>query len=51
MTPSYEKWRLPTVLNEVLVLIWVSVVPVASLGLLLGSDCLEAIGAVIDFEK
>ena len=43
VTPSYERWRLPAILNEVLVLIWVSVVPVALLGLLLGRDYLEAL--------
>ena len=50
VTPSFERWRLPAILNDVLFLFWVSIVPVASLGLLLGRDCLEAIGAVIDFE-
>ena len=50
VTPSYERWRLPAVLNNVLFMFWVSIVPVTSLGLLLGRDCLEALGAVIDFE-
>ena len=37
--------------GEALVLTWVSVVEVPSLGLLLGRDCLDSIGAVISLSK
>ena len=48
---SSERWRLPVVIGGVLACIWVSVVPVASLGLLLGRDFLESIGATMSFSK
>ena len=43
---SLERWRLPTMIGSTLVLFWTSVVPVSSLGLLLGRDFMDAIGAV-----
>ena len=51
VTPSYERWRLPGVLCGRLFAFWVSIVPVPSLGLLMGRDWMEAVGAVIDFER
>ena len=51
VTPSYERWRLPGVLCGRLFALWVSIVPVPSLGLLMGRDWMEAVGAVIDFEQ
>ena len=44
---SLERWRLPTMIGSTLVLFWTSVVPVSSLGLLLGRDFMDAIGAVL----
>ena len=41
------RYRLPMMVGEDLVLTWVSVVPVASLGLLLGRDWLDSIGCVL----
>ena len=43
--------RLPGVLCGRLFAFWVSIVPVPSLGLLMGRDWMEAVGAVIDFEQ
>ena len=37
------RWRLPAVIGDVLVMIWVSIVPVPSLGCLLGRDVLDAL--------
>ena len=48
---SNERWRLPTVVGGGIICFWTSVVPVASLGLLLGRDFLEAVGAVMDFSR
>ena len=48
---SLRRWRLPFVVGDVLMCVWVSVVPVNSLGLLLGRDFLEAIGANLDFAR
>ena len=31
------------------VLVWISIVPIASLGCLLGRDFLDAVGAILDF--
>ena len=45
------RYRLPMMVGEDLVLTWVSVVPVASLGLLLGRDWLDSIGCVLSFAK
>ena len=43
---SQERWRLPIVLGGQLICINVSVVPVPSLGLLLGRDFLESLGSL-----
>ena len=48
---SQVRHRLPMVVGDYLVLTWVSVVEVPSLGLLLGRDFLDSIGAVISFSK
>ncbi|CAK9063210.1 unnamed protein product, partial [Durusdinium trenchii] len=48
---SEERWRLPTMIGGTVVCFWTSVVPVSSLGLLLGRDFLEAIGAVMNFSR
>lgn len=48
---SEERWRLPVLLGDCLACIWVSVVPVQSLGLLLGRDFLEAVGSTLNFAK
>ena len=48
---SLRRWRLPFVVGDVLMCVWVSVVPVNTLGLLLGRDFLEAIGANLDFAR
>ena len=48
---SSKRWRLPIVVGKCLVCVWVSVVPVPSLGLLLGRDFLDGIGAVLSFAR
>ena len=48
---SFARYRLPMMVGTSLVLIWVSIVPVPSLGLLLGRDFLDSIGAVISFAR
>ena len=50
-TPSYARWRLPALLDGKLFLFWVSVVDIPSLGLLMGRDCMEALGIRLDFER
>ena len=47
--PSSRRWRLPASIGDRLVLIWVSLVPVNSLGCLLGRDFLDAVGGVLNF--
>ena len=49
VVPSGKRWRLPCSIGGCIVLVWVSLVPVASLGCLLGRDFLDAVGAVLDF--
>ena len=51
VVPSIQRRRLPAMIGETLVLIWVSLVPIGTLGCLIGRDFLEAIGAMIDFTK
>ena len=51
VVPSIQRWRLPAMIGQTLVLIWVSLVPVGTLGCLIGRDVLEAVGAIIDFTK
>jgi len=51
VVPSLQRWRLPALIGETLVLIWVSMVPVSTLGCLIGRDLLESLGAVLDFCK
>ena len=48
---SDMRWRLPTVIGGRLFCFWCSVVPVPSLGLLLGRDFLESIGADLSFSR
>ena len=48
---SNVRYRLPMALGSTLVLVWVSIVPVPSLGLLLGRDFLSGIGAVLSFSR
>ena len=48
---SLQRWRLPTVVGGSLVCFWTSVVKVPSLGLLLGRDFLEAVGADMSFAR
>ena len=48
---SRRRIRIPMMVGEDLVLAWVSVVPVPSLGLLLGRDFLDGIGCVLSFAK
>ena len=48
---SLQRWRLPTVVGGTLVCFWTSVVKVPSLGLLLGRDFLEAVGADMSFAR
>ena len=48
---SQFRYRIPMVVGNDLILTWVSVVPVASLGLLLGRDWLDGIGCVLSFAK
>ena len=48
---SHERWRLPMMIADVLVCFNVSIVPVPSLGLLLGRDFLETLGATMDFSR
>ena len=46
---SRERVRLPFVVAGKVILVWVSSVPCASLGLLLGKDALDALGSLLDF--
>ena len=48
---SHERWKLPAVIDGTLVCFWTSLVPVPSLGLLLGRDFLDALGTVMHFSK
>ena len=48
---SSLRYRLPMVVGSSLLLVWVSVVAVPSLGLLLGRDFLDAVGAVLSFSR
>ncbi|OLP82867.1 hypothetical protein AK812_SmicGene36445 [Symbiodinium microadriaticum] len=49
--PSCVRYRLPIVVAGEMLLVWVSAVPVGSLGLLLGRDFLDAVGDVLDFAE
>lgn len=42
---SFKRYRIPMMIGDVLLCVWVSVVDVPSLGLLLGRDFLDSIGA------
>ncbi|CAK9054047.1 Teneurin-3, partial [Durusdinium trenchii] len=46
---SVARWRLPMQLDGSIICFWTALVPVPSLGLLLGRDFLEAIGADMHF--
>lgn len=48
---SVERWRLPMMIGDTLFCFWTSVVRVPSLGLLLGRDFLDGIGAVLSFTQ
>ena len=48
---SYDRWRLPAVIDGTLVCFWTSLVAVPSLGLLLGRDFMDALGTVMHFSK
>ena len=49
IVPSSHRWRLPAFVGGRVLMLWVSLVPVPSLGLLLGRDFLESVGGVLDF--
>ena len=49
LVTSSKRWRLPTLICGRIVLIWVSIVPVLSLGCLLGRDFLDAVGGILNF--
>ena len=49
MAPSSKRWRIPAVICEQIILIWISVVPINSLGCLLGRDFLDAVGGILSF--
>ena len=48
---SYIRYRLPMMIDGSLLTVWVSVVQIPTLGLLLGRDFLDAIGAVLSFSR
>ena len=48
---STRRWRLPMMVGNTLVCVWTSVVHVPSLGLLLGRDFLDGVGAVLSFSR
>ena len=49
LVTSSRQWRLPAWVSGKLILIWISIVPVGTLGCLLGRDFLDAVGGVLDF--
>ncbi|CAE7273095.1 tenm3 [Symbiodinium sp. KB8] len=49
--PSLSRWRIPAMIANELVCLWVSAVPVDSLGLLLGRDVLDGLQGVLDFGR
>lgn len=49
LVTSSKRWRLPCMVSGKLLLIWISIVPVVSLGCLLGRDFLDAVGGVLNF--
>ena len=49
LVTSSKRWRIPACVSGKMILIWISVVPVSSLGCLLGRDFLDAVGAVLNF--
>ena len=51
VVPSLQRWRLPAMVDKTLIMFWVSLVPVSTLGCLIGRDFLEAIGAILDFSQ
>ena len=48
---SHDRWKLPALIDGTLVCFWTSLVPVPSLGLLLGRDFLDALGTVMHFSQ
>ena len=51
VVPSVQRWRLPAMIGQTLICIWISMVPIGTLGCLIGRDFMEAVGAIIDFTK
>ena len=49
LVTSAKCWRVPACVSGTVILIWISVVPVTSLGCLLGRDFLDAIGTALNF--
>ena len=48
---SVERVKIPMLIGSHIVCLWISSVPCNSLGLLMGKDALDALGAVLDFLK
>ena len=51
VVPSLQRWRLPALIGETLILFWVSMVPISAWGCLIGRDLFESVGAILDFMK
>ena len=51
VVPSVQRWRLPALIGQTVVCIWVSLVPIGTLGCLIGRDFMEAVGAILDFTR
>ena len=51
VVPSLQRWRLPAMLGETLIMFWVSMVTISTLGCLIGRDLFESVGAILDFSK
>ena len=51
VVPSIQRWRLPALIGKTLICIWVSLVPIGTLGCLIGRDFMEAVGTVLDFTR
>ena len=49
LVTSAKRWRIPACVSGKMILIWISVVPVSSLGCLLGRDFPDAVGAGLNF--
>ena len=52
IAPSSRRWRIPICLAvSRILLLWVSVVPIPSLGCLLGRDLMDSVGTVLNFAE